>query len=40
MDIENVKEAVRHEMDGLGQLLGYRSMQQKVREISRAKCAP
>ena len=33
MDIEDVKEAVRREMDGPGQLLGYRSMQQKVREI-------
>ena len=28
-----MKEAVRREMDGPGQLLGYRSMQQKVREI-------
>ena len=33
VDIEDVKEAVRREMDGPGQLLGYRSMQQKVREI-------
>ena len=35
VDIEDVKEAVRREMDGPGQLLGYRSMQQKVREIHR-----
>ena len=28
VDIEDVKEAVRCEMDGPGQLLGYRSMQQ------------
>ena len=33
MDIEDVKEAVRREMDGPGQLLGYRSLQQKVGEI-------
>lgn len=33
VDIEEVKEAVRREIDGPGQLLGYRSMQQKVREI-------
>ena len=33
VDIEDVKEAVRREMDGPGQLLGYRSMQQKIREI-------
>ena len=33
VDIEDVKEAVSREMDGPGQLLGYRSMQQKVREI-------
>ena len=32
-DIEDVKEAVRRDMDGPGQLLGYRSMQQKVREL-------
>ena len=32
VNIEDVKEAVKHEMDP-GQLLGYRSMQQKVREI-------
>lgn len=31
-DIEDVKEAVRHEMDGPSQLLDYRFMQQKVRE--------
>lgn len=35
VDIEDMKEAVRREMDGPGQLLGYRSMQQKVREIHR-----
>lgn len=33
VDTEDVKEAVRREMDGPGQLLGYRSMQQKIREI-------
>ncbi|PFX12374.1 hypothetical protein AWC38_SpisGene23687 [Stylophora pistillata] len=33
VDIEDVKEAVRRKMDGPGQLLGYRSLQQKVREI-------
>ena len=33
VDIEEGKEAVRREIDGPGQLLGYRSMQQKVREI-------
>ena len=33
VDVDDVKEAVRREMDGPGQLLGYRSMQHKVREI-------
>ena len=33
VDIEDVKDAGRREMDGPGQLLGYRSMQQKVHEI-------
>ena len=31
MDNKDVKEAVKREMDGPGQLLGYRSMEQKVR---------
>lgn len=32
IDIEEVESAVREEMEGPGQLLGYRAMQRKVRE--------
>ena len=31
IDLENVKKAVKKELDGPGVLLGYRAMQQKVR---------
>ena len=33
IDLENVKKAVKKELDGPGVLLGYRAMQQKVREV-------
>ena len=32
IEIEDVENAVRDEMEGPGQLLGYRAMQRKVRE--------
>ena len=32
IDIEEVENAVKEEMEGPGQLLGYRAMQRKVRE--------
>ena len=32
IDIEEVENALKEEMEGLGQLLGYRAMQRKVRE--------
>ena len=33
IELEDVKQAVRKELDGPGALLGYRPMQQKVREV-------
>ena len=33
VDVEEIKTAVREEIEGAGQLLGYQSMQQKIREI-------
>ena len=33
VDVAQVEEAVRKEMDGPGRLLGYRAMHKKVREI-------
>ena len=33
IDLEDVKRAVKKELDGPGVLLGYRAMQQKVREV-------
>ena len=33
VDVEDVKEAVGNELQGPGKLLGYRAMQQKVREV-------
>ena len=33
VDVAEVEEAVRKEMDGPGRLLGYRAMHRKVREI-------
>lgn len=32
-DLEDVKRAVNKELEGPGKLLGYRAMQQKVREV-------
>jgi hypothetical protein len=32
LEVEDVQEAVRSELDGPGKLLGYRAMQRKVRE--------
>jgi hypothetical protein len=31
-EVEDVENAVRAEMEGPGQLLGYRAMQRKIRE--------
>ena len=33
IELEDVKKAVKKELDGPGVLLGYRAMQQKVREV-------
>ena len=33
VDLEDVKQAVKKELEGPGKLLGYRAMQQKVREV-------
>jgi hypothetical protein len=32
IEVEDVENAVREEMEGPGQLLGYRAMQRKIRE--------
>ena len=32
IEVEDVKNVVREEMEGPGQLLGYRAMQRKIRE--------
>ena len=33
VDLEDVKQAVKAELEGPGKLLGYRAMQQKIREV-------
>ena len=33
VDLEDVEQAVKKELEGPGKLLGYRAMQQKVREL-------